>query len=178
MKLRLLPSLSLLVLPLAARGAQPADDFFHSGAQFYLSNNVPGAIEQVDKGLKLYPDDVKLKKLEELLKKQNQQQSQSQQSQAQQSQSQNSTNQQPSQSQQQPPDRQKQDQPPQQPQNSKPQEPSKSEPDSNSQPQETPGKMTPQQAQKLLDDQKGDEHMLQPQPDGKQTQSGRKIKDW
>ena len=51
----------------AAR-AQSADDFFNSGAHFYISNNIPQALEPVESGLKQYPDDVKLKKLYELLK--------------------------------------------------------------------------------------------------------------
>ena len=76
----------LLLLAWQNAGAQlaPADDFFNSGAQFYISNNIPSALEQVENGLKTYPNDVKLKKLEELLKQQ--QQSQSQQNQQQQNQ--------------------------------------------------------------------------------------------
>ena len=71
----------LLVFAAHKAGAQylPAGDFFNGGAQFYISNNIPSALEKVEGGLKIYPDDVKLKKLEELLKQQ--QQSQSSQSQ-------------------------------------------------------------------------------------------------
>src|SRR5208283_4825846 len=78
MRLPLLISLSLLFLTAQAVRAQfaPADDFFNSGAQFYISNNIPSALEQVEAGLKIYPDDEKLKKLEELLKQQQQQQDQ------------------------------------------------------------------------------------------------------
>ena len=54
----------------------PAADFFNSGAQFYISNNIPAALERVESGLKLHPDDEKLKKLQELLKQKQQQQSQ------------------------------------------------------------------------------------------------------
>ena len=68
MKLRLLISISLLAFQITH--AQSADDFFHSGAQSYLTNNVSHAKEEVDKGLKLFPDDAKLKKLDELLKQQ------------------------------------------------------------------------------------------------------------
>ena len=74
---RLLISLSLLLLCVAPKaGAQlaPAEDFFNSGAQAYISNNIPAALERVEMGLKTYPDDVKLKKLEELLKQKQQQQ--------------------------------------------------------------------------------------------------------
>ena len=67
--------LSLLLLAGQAVCAQPADEFFHSGAQSYLSNNVARAREEVDNGLKLYPEDLKLKKLDELLKQQSQSQS-------------------------------------------------------------------------------------------------------
>ena len=69
MRLPLLLSLSLL--PFAGQIARaqlaPADDFFHSGAQLYLSNNVPAALERVETGLKSYPGDTKLKKLEEFM---------------------------------------------------------------------------------------------------------------
>src|ERR1035437_10397874 len=86
MRLSLLISLSLLFLSWQKAGAQlaPADDFFHRGAQFYISNNIPEAKKAVGDGLKFYPDDDKLKKLDELLKQQNQQQKdkQNQQSQA------------------------------------------------------------------------------------------------
>src|ERR1017187_8918364 len=79
MTLRLLLSLSLLLAwqKVCAQLA-PADDFFNSGAQLYISNNIPPALERVEGGLKIYPDDVKLKKLEQLLKQQQQQQQQKQ----------------------------------------------------------------------------------------------------
>src|ERR1051325_3084319 len=63
--------------------ALPPDDFFHGGAMAYLSNNIPAALERVTNGLAIYPNDEKLKKLEELLKQQ-QQQNQQQQNQDQQ----------------------------------------------------------------------------------------------
>src|SRR5208283_166959 len=101
MRLLLLISLSLLFLSWQPARAQvaPADDFFHTGAQFYISNNIPQAKEAVSTGLKLYPDDEKLKKLDELLKQQ--QQSQSSQSQQNQQQSQDKQQSQSQQSQQQ-----------------------------------------------------------------------------
>ena len=78
MRSLLLISLSLLLLSWQTVCAQlaPADDFFNSGAQCYISNNIAQAKESVAAGLKLYPDDIKLKKLEELLKQQSQQQQQ------------------------------------------------------------------------------------------------------
>ena len=81
MRLSLLISLSLLLFAWQAACAQSADDFFHSGAQFYISNNIAQARESVTNGLKFYPGDTKLKKLDELLKQQSQQPSQSSQSQ-------------------------------------------------------------------------------------------------
>src|SRR6267378_1937382 len=76
MPLRIPVSLSLFLLTCQAVCAQtlPADEFFHSGAQSYLTNNLARAREEVDTGLKIYPDDIKLKKLDELLKQQSQQQ--------------------------------------------------------------------------------------------------------
>src|ERR1700709_2297050 len=102
MRLRLLISISLLALALQKICAQSAEEFFHGGAQAYLTNNTTFAKDQAAKGLKLYPDDIKLKKLDELLKQQQQQQNQQQQQQNQQQQQQKE--------QQQKQDQQKQDQ--------------------------------------------------------------------
>ena len=76
MRLSLLLSLSLTLFIWQTADAQlaPADDFFNSGAQLYISNNIPAALERVELGLKTYPDDEKLKKLEQLLKQQQKQQ--------------------------------------------------------------------------------------------------------
>src|SRR5262245_856596 len=96
MKLRHLLSVSLFVIVLNRAEAQvrPADDFFHSGARSYLTNNVDEARKEVDMGLKLYPDDSKLKKLDALLKQQQQQQQQNQQNQQNQQQQQQNQSQQ------------------------------------------------------------------------------------
>ena len=53
MILRLLISLSLLLAwqKVCAQLA-PAEDFFNGGAQLYISNNVPAALERVEMGLK------------------------------------------------------------------------------------------------------------------------------
>jgi Ca-activated chloride channel family protein len=93
MQSRTLILTSLLLPALASAQALPPDDFFHSGAQWYLSNKVAEARSQVDAGLKLYPDDIKLKKLDELLKQQQQQQQQQQQEQDQKEQQQDQKNQ-------------------------------------------------------------------------------------
>ena len=103
----LLPISVSLVLAGQAAVSQSAVDFFNGGAQFYISNNIPSALEKTENGLKLYPNDEKLKKLEELLKQQQQQQNQNQQNQSQQQKNQPNQSQQNQQSQQQKPGDQK-----------------------------------------------------------------------
>jgi outer membrane biosynthesis protein TonB len=170
--------ISLLALATQKLRAQSADDFFHTGAQAYLTNNTASAKEQVDKGLKLYPNDIKLKKLDDLLKQQQQQQNQQkqqqqQQNQSQQNQSQSKQDQQKQRDQKKPdekkPDQQKQDQ-----QDQKPEKPDDKEPPKD---QPTPGEMTPDEAKKLLDAQKGDEKLL-PANQNKQHDRFHPLKDW
>ena len=84
----LLPLLLFFVAQKACAQFAAADDYFNGGAQLYISNNIPAALEKTEDGLKFYPDDAKLKKLEELLK----QQQKSQSSQSQQTSSSNSRN--------------------------------------------------------------------------------------
>jgi Mg-chelatase subunit ChlI len=194
-------SLLLLVSP-AARAQSSADNFFNSGAQFYISNNIPSALEKVEGGLKVYPDDEKLKKLEVLLKQQQQQQSQqNQQQQNQQNQSQqqksNGQQQQKQQNQQsssnnpqeqQKQDEQKQSQSEQQKagqQKQQEQQASAQKKDGDKQDQQNaegqpvkPGQMTPDEAKRLLDAQKGDEQVLQWKPQGKPDDQNRPVKDW
>ena len=187
MRLPLPISLSLLLFAAQKVCAQlaPADDFFHSGAQFYLSNNIPEAKKAVGDGLTFYPDDDKLKKLDELLKQQSQSQSQSQ----------NSKDQQNQQSQAKP-DQQKQDQKDQAEKSSdqkkedgqkQPEQPkSASEKKDGEKPENknadgqpvAPGQMTPEEAKRLLDSQKGDEQFLQLKPPEKPKDNQRKFKDW
>ena len=174
----------------AARIA-PADDFFNGGAQLYISNNIPAALERVETGLKTYPNDEKLKKLEQLLKQQQQQQ-QNQQKQDQQKKSDEQKNQQQNQqkdSQQQKPDQEKQNQADQKKdEQQKQQEQQKAsaqkkdgekpdKPDAEGQPVK-PGEMTPEEAKRLLDAQKGDEQFLQMKPQGKPEIPNRPVKDW
>ncbi len=178
----------------------PADDFFNSGAQLYISNNVPAALERVEMGLKTYPDDEKLKKLEELLKQKNQQQQQQNQQQPQQkdqqSQSQKSDDQkkqdqqnQKQDSQQPKQDEQKQNQPDQKKDESqKPPEqpkPADEKKDGDKSKDQTgkgqpvkPGEMTKEEAKRLLDAQKGDEQILQLKPQDKPRDPNRPVKDW
>jgi Mg-chelatase subunit ChlI len=191
MRLLLLISLSLPLLFWQNACAQtaPADDFFNSGAQLYISNNIPSALEKVEGGLKIYPDDVKLKKLEALLKQQQQSQSsQSQQNQQQQSQQNSAQNQAQQGRQQQNQQAQNQSQSGQQ--NDKQQQEkaqaksSGKESDEKQDGQNEQAKaaavnqMTPEEAQRLLDAQKGDEQVLQLKPKGKPQDNHQPIKDW
>jgi Ca-activated chloride channel family protein len=174
----------MLLLAWPAARAQTADDFFNGGAHFYISNSIPQALETVEGGLKQYPDDVKLKKLYELLKQQQQQQSQNnqsqqnQQNQSQQQKSNSQQNQQNSQPQQQ--DKQKQsaeekaEQQKQQQQKSGEKQENKNE---QGQPAAA-GQMTPEEAKRLLDAQKGNEQFLQLKPQGKPKNQNQPIKDW
>ncbi len=199
---RLLISLSLLLLCVAPKaGAQlaPAEDFFNSGAQAYISNNIPAALERVEMGLKTYPDNVKLKKLEELLKQKNQQQQQQNQQQQQQDQSQqqksdDQKNQQQNQQQknsddQKKQDEQKKDQSDQKKdeQQKQPEQPKPAEDKKNGDKPENqtgegqpvkPGEMTKEEAKRLLDAQKGNEQIFQLKPDGKPRDPNRPVKDW
>jgi Ca-activated chloride channel family protein len=191
----LLPiSVSLLLAGQAVR-AQTAEDFFNGGAQLYISNNIPSALDKVEGGLKIYPGDVKLKKLEELLKQQSQQNQQQQQNQSQQQkdQQQKSDEQKKQQqdqnksSDQQKKDEQKQSEADQKKSDEeKKQEQQKSSadkkdgekpPDAGGQPA-TPGQMTPEEAKRLLDARKGDEQVLKLQPKGKPQDPKRPVKDW
>jgi Ca-activated chloride channel family protein len=193
MTLRLLISLSALLLAVQKISAQlaPAEDFFNSGAQLYISNNVPAALERVENGLKTYPDDEKLKKLEQLLKQQQQQQNQQNQSQQQKSDSQKSQQQQ-KQQQQSSQDQQKQDQQKQDDQKKAEQqkqaEQQKSsadkkdgekpdQQDAAGQPVKA-GEMTPEEAKHLLDAQKDNEQLLQMKPQDKPRDTSRPVKDW
>jgi hypothetical protein len=160
--------------------AQTAQEFFNSGAQFYISNNIPAALEKTEAGLKLYPDDVKLKKLEELLKQQQQQQQQrqrqNQQNQSGQSppQNQSSPPQQNSSSQNQSSPKQNSPTPAPQPQAaSGPHEKEKASPETH-----PAQEMTPEEAERLLDAQKDNEQVLSFQPRGKPENSNQPVKDW
>jgi Ca-activated chloride channel family protein len=195
MRLSPLISVSLLLLAWQAARAQSADDFFNSGAHSYISNNIPQALDSVQDGLKHYPEDVKLKKLYELLKQQQQSQSsQSQQNQSQQNQSQQqkSSGQQNQQQQSQQNSQQQQQQNEQNQSGQKSDEQQKSQQKSaaekqngekqeNQNKQSQPvaaGQMTPEEAKRLLDAQKGDEQFLQLKPQGKPQNDQQPIKDW
>lgn len=167
----------LLLLAARVVCAETADDFFHGGAMNYFSNNVPQALTVVTNGRALFPNDEKLKKLEELLKQQQQQQ-QDQQKQDQDKKDQ----QQQDQKNQQQKDQQKKDE--QDKQQKEPQKPQPSKPDQKKSDEQkeakaTPaGQMTPQQAARLLDSQKGEESALVFRPPEKPKDESKPLKDW
>jgi hypothetical protein len=183
----------LLLLPMIFAAQEicaqiaPAGDFFNSGAQFYISNNIPAALERAESGLQLYADDEKLKKLEKLLK---QQQSQQQQNQSQQNskdqknqQQQNQQSPQKNSQDQQKQDEQKQEQAgekkgDQQKQADKKKGGDKQDKQNAEGQPVAAGQMTPEEAKRLLDAQKGDEQVLQLKPQGKPEQNHPVIKDW
>lgn len=185
MRLSLLIGISLLLLGWQTACAQSADDYFNSGAHAYISNNIPQALVPVEEGLKQYPDDVKLKKLYELLKqkqrsqsnrsRQNQNQknrSPQQKSKSQQNRQQNS--QQEKQNQQNQSRQKNSEQPKQRPQKSGEKQEKKSG-------QEKPlaaRQMTPEEAKRLLDAQKGNEQFLQMKPKGNPPNHQQPIEDW
>jgi outer membrane biosynthesis protein TonB len=178
MKLRPLISLlsiSLLSLALQKVRAQTAEGFFHTGAQSYLSNNVEGARQEVDKGLKLFPNDVKLQKLDQLLKQQQQQQQQQQQNQSQQKQNQSKQDKEQKQKQD---EQQKQQQQKQQQQQKNQQQDQRKQADQQKQKEQQgqPGQMTPDEAKKLLDSQKDDESLLPANQNDKHREKS--LKDW
>ena len=181
---------SLLWLTACAAHAQSADDFFNGGAQLYISNNIPDALSKVETGLKSFPDDVKLKKLEELLKQQQQQQQNQQNQQNQQQQQSQSTpnknsQSQQSQSQQQQQSQQKQDQQKQNQQNQQNSQQQQQAQQQNGQNQQNAAQqaaqaqaMTPEEAKRLLDAQKGNEQVLRYQPKGQPQNVNPTVKDW
>jgi Ca-activated chloride channel family protein len=178
----------LFVFATQRAGAQlaPSDDFFNSGAQLYISNNIPAALESTEAGLKQYPNDEKLKKLEALLKQQRQQQSQQnqQQNQLNQSQQQKSNGQQNQQQQKQQSsannsqDQRKQNQSDQQQASAQKKDGDKQDQQKAEGQPVQPGQMTPEEAKRLLDAQKGDEQVLQWNPQGKPEDQNRPVKDW
>jgi Ca-activated chloride channel homolog len=179
--LKPLVSLNFLLLASLVAHAQTAEDFFDSGAQLYISNNIPAALEKTENGLKLYPDDVKLKKLEELLKQQ--QQSQNSQSQKQQqNQKSNSQKNQSQQNSQQKQNQQSQNQSGQKQQQQEQHDASQSQEKSNEEKQQAEaaqsGAMTAQEAKQLLNAQKGDEQFLTLKPKEKPENQNQPVKDW
>lgn len=160
--------LGMLLLTATVASAVTPEDFFHGGAMNYFSNNIPQALTVVTNGRAQFPGDEKLKKLEELLMQQQQQQQQDQQQQEQDKKEQQQQDQKNQQQKEQPKEQQpsKQDKP--KPEQQKPQE-AKAQP---------AGQMTPEQAKRLLDAQKGEESALVFRPPEKPKEDGKPVKDW
>lgn len=176
---RILLIVSLALAPLVLC-AQTAEDHFHRGAQFYVFGEKTNAVVEVTTGLQKFPDDQKLRALAEILAKEEQEQKQQQnqdqknQDQQKQQQDQQEANQD-QKNEQEKKDQEKKDQ--QQAQSSgdqKDKEDQKGEP---AQPMQAHA-MTPQEAQQLLDAQKGEEQFLQFKPAEKQPRRQRLLKDW
>lgn len=187
-------SLSLLLLTLLSAGAQNADEFFHGGAQRFLTNNIPGALEVVTNGLQRFPEDEKLQKLYELLNQQQQQQQQNQDQkpqdqkdeQKQDQQKQDDKKDQPAKSEQQKQDEQKKQADAQKQEQEKKDQQARSGDKGKDKPEEKPGEqqpmeahaMTPEEAKQLLDAQKGDEQVLLFQPKAEPKNPAKQLKDW
>lgn len=190
MPLRILLSLSLLALAFPGASAQPADEFFHGGAQHYLSNNIPAALQIVTNGLQRFPEDEKLKKLYELLNQQQQQQQQKQDQkeqeqkdeQKQDQQKQDKNKEQESRNDQEKQDEQKKQQEERDKKEQEKKEQQKAKPDEKKETGEkqpvTAHQMTPQEAKQLLDAQKDDEQILIFKPEVDPKKREKKLKDW
>ncbi len=193
---RLALLISIIGLAVCVRG-QTADDYFHGGAQNYIWDEKEKATNAIYTGLRLFPDDAKLNALAVLLQKEQKQQQQQQQQQNQQKdskkdqekqqQNQADQNQQQQQQKQQDENQQQQQkpeqqQPPnqQQPQQGSPQPKDKQEENAEQAAAQAhaAGQMTPQEAQQLLDAQKGEEMMLPAKPQNKPVDPSRPVKDW
>lgn len=190
-------ALSLLAVPVRG-GAQPADEFFHGGAQSYIQGQKEKAKDQVITGLKQYPQDAKLNAMAVLLQKpeekppqqqpQNQQEKDQQDQKEQQKDQKDQSQDQQKQSESKPQEsKQDQSQPQSQdkPDKSKPNEDQKngkpaeeSEQNAGEEAEAMPGQMTPEQAQQLLDAQKSQEKMLPAKPEAQAPPQNRRLRDW
>jgi len=195
-----------LVLVAAVSAAQPApDQFFHQGAQHFLATNqLSQAKLAVTNGLKLFPNDEKLKKLWELLNQQQQQQNKDAQKQDQEKKDQESKDQE-SKDQQKPGDEKKDQQ--KKSEEQKKQEEEQKKQDQASQQDKKDGdkkegqkgqqekgeesqngegapqaaqamRMTPQQAMQLLEALKAEEKAMPFRPIMKTNRQDRTFKDW
>ncbi|MBK35278.1 MAG: hypothetical protein CME26_07065 [Gemmatimonadetes bacterium] len=117
--------------------AQNADVFFHSGAQIYIAGNVEKAVATLREGLRRFPEDERieelLRKIEERQQGQQQSQQQDQQQSQQQGEQQNESEQ----------DRQNDENPGE--------SESERESEDQAEPQPEEGRLTPEEARRLLD---------------------------
>jgi len=159
--------------------AQTAEDHFHRGAQYYVFGEKTNAVVEVTTGLQKFPNDEKLRELAEILAKEQEEQKQQQQNQDQknQDQKQQQDQQQASQDQKDQPEKKDQDKKDQQTQSSGDQNDKEDQKGEPAQPMQAHA-MTPQEAQQLLDAQKGEEQFLQLKPAEKPERRQRLLKDW
>lgn len=170
-----------------------ADDYFHGGALRYLSNNVPGALDIVTNGLLQFPDDEKLKKLEALLKQQQQQQQQDRQQDQKKNEDQKKQDEQKKDQQSKKDDQQKeqdkkdqqksdeQKEKEKQEQQKQAQQPKPDDQKKSAEQQQAEAEqskqMTPEQAKRILDATKNEEQLLPFQPTNRPA-TDKKLKDW
>ena len=175
-KIRLIVSLALAPWALCA---QTAEDHFHRGAQFYVFGEKSNAVVEVATGLQKFPDDEPLRALADILAKQEEQQQNQQPNQQKKPEDQEKQQEdqpQGKQDQQEPQDKKDPEQ--QQAKSSGEQKANEREKGEPSQPLPAHA-MTPQEAQQLLDAQKGEEQFLQFKPvTEKPERRQRPIKDW
>jgi len=179
---KILLIVSLALAPIALY-AQTADDYFHRGAQFYVFGEKTNAIVEVVTGLQKFPDDEQLRTLAEILAKEEEKQQQQQQQQNQDQENQEQQEKEQEQQQQNQEQREQQEKKESEQQNQQQAQSSGEQKDKEEQKGEAaqPLKahaMTPQEAQQLLDAQKGEEQFLQFKPAERTERRQRPIKDW
>jgi len=191
---KILTSVSLILAPLLL-SAQTAQEYFHGGAQHYIFGEKEKAMTEVKTGLQRFPNDPKLTSLAGLLKKEEKKQEQQKQQNKQdsdkndQQKQEQQKQQQQSKPEQNPHDQADQNKAPNQKQNEQDQA-KQDKPQGNAPGDEkegeqteantgtTPGQMTIQEAQQLLDSHKGQERAMIFVPAQKLKDAKRVFKDW
>lgn len=192
-------SISLLLIPLALPAQfKTAEDFFHGGAQLYINGKKEAAKQEIVTGLNLYPRDSRLNGLAQLIKEEEQQKQQQQQNQKQDQSKQDQSQQKQSQSRQQKSEQKQSEQSKQEQQQQQQQQAAqaqekkdqqqaqgsagekKDHPEDKEQEQAAyaAGQMSPEQAEQLLDAQKGEEQLLQFKAPDKPRDPNRPTRDW
>ena len=123
--------------------AQNADVFFHSGAQIYIAGNVEKAVATLREGLRRFPEDERIEELLRKIEERQQDQQQSQQDQQQSQQDQQQSQQQGEQQNESEQDRQNDENPVE--------SESERESEDQAEPQPEEGRLTPEEARRLLD---------------------------
>lgn len=183
--------LGLLFLTVDVARAQSADDFFHSGARSYVESQLPVALEAVNAGLDVDPDNARLTALKQEIEKEmenqeqqqgdNSQQSSDDQQQQQQEQSDEENSEQESE-QQEDPEQQEQEQQDEQQQNqSEENESEENEEQGEQTPQDTPpdpNELSKEQAERILQALENEEEKLLREVQKIKGRPRRVEKDW